>query len=140
MIAIERELGWLEHETELETDILQLVHDVLGRRYDLQEPEASVVSQLTVLCVSQLSRWLIHSKPPEIDAEAFIRAAGRMLRALLPERPSTLPSRRAPAPRRSCATRRGHAEPTITIRWSQTGTWTWPDDQGAGPPLLGGLT
>ena len=51
----------------------------------VNEPhELTVVTEVMVLTVSQLSRWLVHSKPPEIDSEAFIIATGRMLRALLP--------------------------------------------------------
>jgi AcrR family transcriptional regulator len=83
MTAIDRELNWLDHETDDEIDVAGHVRQLLRDRYAMPERELTVTSELMMLTVSQLSRWLVHSKPTHIDAEAFIAATGRMLQALL---------------------------------------------------------
>jgi hypothetical protein len=59
---------------------------MMRRRYAMPERELTVTAELMMLTVSQISRWLVHSKPPQVDAEAFIVAVGRILQALLPAR------------------------------------------------------
>lgn len=91
MVAIDHELNWLEHETDGELDLGHGVRQTLRSRYAVPERELTVIAELLVLTVSQLSRWLVHGKPQHINAEAFIVATGRMLQALLPEPASPRP-------------------------------------------------
>ncbi len=84
MAAIENELGSLEHGLHATSPILTHVTEVLRSRTTLSSGELAVVARLMVETVEHLARWLVHGKPPEIDAELFIEATGRMLRALLP--------------------------------------------------------
>lgn len=85
MAAIDSELGWLEHERDHEVDVSAMVGEILRARYTQPQHQFEIVSRLLVMTVSQLSRWLVHGKPPHLDSEAFVLAAGKMLRALLPD-------------------------------------------------------
>jgi AcrR family transcriptional regulator len=86
MAAIERDLGWLEHHADDDLDVTGTLRGILRRRFELTAREGAVAAELMVLTTSYLSRWLVHGKPPSLDAELFIAATGRMLRAILPTR------------------------------------------------------
>jgi AcrR family transcriptional regulator len=85
MVAIESELGWIEHETDDSQLLIGQVSEILSKRSKLPSEELPVTAQLMVVTVAYLSRWLVHGKPPELDTERFIVASGRMLHALLLE-------------------------------------------------------
>lgn len=97
MVAIESELGWLEHETDDSQLLIGQVSEILSNRTKLPAEELPVTAQLMVVTVAHLSRWLVHGKPPELDTERFIAATGRMLHALLLE------------PKRGSLVRRNHS-------------------------------
>lgn len=94
MAAIESELGWLEHEPDdVQHQLLARVCVILGQRSSLPPDELQVTALLMFVTIERLSRWLVHGKPPGLDTERFIAAAGRMLRALLPKPTSARLSR-----------------------------------------------
>jgi AcrR family transcriptional regulator len=85
MAAIDRELGWLEHEDDAEFDLSRRVTEILRRRTSIPPRRIAVTAELMVMTVAPLSRWLVHGKPAELDTELFVASVGRMLRGLLAE-------------------------------------------------------
>jgi AcrR family transcriptional regulator len=85
LAAIDRELGWIEHARDDENDVREAVAAVLRRRLPRGPYPVEVVATLLVAIVAPLSRWMVHSKPAEIDTEALVSAFGHMLRGLLGE-------------------------------------------------------
>jgi AcrR family transcriptional regulator len=83
MFALEHELGWLEHEPDNDAPRHEQILELVQAHTALPSKETAVIAQLLTITVSHLSRWLVHGKPPQLDAELFIAATGRMLRALL---------------------------------------------------------
>jgi AcrR family transcriptional regulator len=83
MAAIERELGWLEHEDDAEFDLSGRVTDILRRRTAIAPQRLAVTAELMIMTVAPLSRWLVHSKPAALDTELFVAGVGRMLRGLV---------------------------------------------------------
>lgn len=86
LAAIDRELGWLEHEDEGEAEVLETVSAVLRERLQHHPYSAEIVATLMVTIVAPLSRWMVHSKPTHLDSEQLISAFGCMLRGLLEAR------------------------------------------------------
>jgi len=83
MAAIDRELGWLEHEDDAELELSDRITDILRRRTSIPTRRIAVTAQLMLLTVAPLSRWLVHGKPATLDTELFVTEVGRMLRGLL---------------------------------------------------------
>jgi AcrR family transcriptional regulator len=83
MAAIDRELGWLEHDDDAELELSERITDILRRRTSLPTRRIAVTAELMLLTVAPLSRWLVHGKPPALDTELFVAGVGRMLRGLL---------------------------------------------------------
>jgi AcrR family transcriptional regulator len=86
MLAIDRELGWLGHDKEARVELTVPVTAILKKRLNLPKQELEVISQLMIEVVSHLSRWLVHSKPVELDTDLFIAKIGDMLAALVKNR------------------------------------------------------
>jgi AcrR family transcriptional regulator len=83
LAAIDRELGWLEHQQDDEETARQAVTVILRRRLAKQAYTMEVIATLIVAIVAPLSRWMVHSKPDKLDTDQFISAFGQMLRGLL---------------------------------------------------------
>jgi AcrR family transcriptional regulator len=83
LAAIDRELGWLEHEDDAELELSARITDILRRRTSLPARRIAVTAELMLLTVAPLSRWLVHGKPPTLDTELLVAGIGRMLRGLL---------------------------------------------------------
>ncbi len=83
MAALEEQLGWLEHEAEAESDLSQRVSHILRCRTSIPPGQLPVITELMLLTLTPLSRWLVHGKPASLDTDVFIAAVGRMLRGLL---------------------------------------------------------
>jgi AcrR family transcriptional regulator len=85
MAAIERELGWLEHDDDEEFVLSEQVAGILRLRTTLPPRERAVNARLLIVALVPLSRWLVHSKPRELDTELFVKGVGKMLHGLVDE-------------------------------------------------------
>jgi AcrR family transcriptional regulator len=85
LAAIYHELGWLEHQQKGEEEARETVAAILRRRLAKHKYPVEVTATLLVAIVSPLSRWMVHSKPADVDADQLISAFGHMLRGLLGE-------------------------------------------------------
>jgi AcrR family transcriptional regulator len=83
MAAIDRELGWLEHEDDPEFALTERVTEILRRRTSIPPRRIAVTAELMIMTVAPLSRWLVHGKPAVLDTELFVAGVGCMLRGLL---------------------------------------------------------
>lgn len=83
LAAIDRELGWLEHQQADEEEVREAMTEVLRRRLGKNPYPVEVMATLLVAIVAPLSRWMVHSKPADLDSERMIAAFGQMLRGLL---------------------------------------------------------
>jgi AcrR family transcriptional regulator len=64
------------------------VATILRERPDVRAYNPEMAAQVLVEATSALSRWLAHDAPPDLDQEAYIREAVRLLTAhLQPSRP-----------------------------------------------------
>ena len=85
MAALERELGWLEHDDDEEFVLAEEVAEILRLRTSLTPRQRAVNARLLIVVLVPLSRWLVHGKPRELDTELFVQGTGKMLRGLIDE-------------------------------------------------------
>ncbi len=64
---------------EREQDYVMRTAAVFGARADLNIANVGVAAQVTVLTAEALSHFLVHSAPPDLDREAFVDEAVRLL-------------------------------------------------------------
>lgn len=83
MRAMETELGPLSREIDDTDDDARQLARLLASRPDLHLDDPPATASLLVVVVEQVSRWLAHSAPRELDREGLIRRTGTMVQALL---------------------------------------------------------
>jgi AcrR family transcriptional regulator len=64
---------------ERERDYVAQTAAILRNRHDVSVANLLLAAQVTVLTAEALSHWLVHSAPPDLDREAFVEEAVRLL-------------------------------------------------------------
>jgi AcrR family transcriptional regulator len=76
-----------ERHRQREGEYVARVAAILRARPDVQAKNPKVAAHVLVQATSALSRWLAHDAPPDLDREAYIHEAVRLLTAYV--RPSS---------------------------------------------------